>query len=884
MNKRIQKAVKVVAFLLVLVLCYAVVDQVLKIKTDDMESMVKLRELPLDTVDVLLVGSSHIGMNIDNQRIFDEYGIASYNLWVGMQPLWNSYYYLKEALRYQSPKVVLVDVFLCGTTAEYSAPVTAMKNIELLPFGLGKIQAALDSFENWTDAAEAVWGMPYYHERYDEITQDDLNLHLGKEDLSLFTPTTKDGVVTKLNILDYSAITDTLPLTEKNERYLKKTIELCKERNVQLILLVSPYEATEEECMRLNSVAKLAEENGVTFLNCLKIWDTLDIDPETDFYDIGHLNNAGIAKYSTWMGAYLQEKYTLRDCRTIADHVWNKQEKQHQTASTKTPLFTLTETFHGDGVSEYIDTGVSLYGNRYGSWTLLTRVDMDFDREGDQIFLSCFNEEGTTDFRGLILRGNRGNIQLILGANAAIQMPTDIGDEMVLAIAKDGEKYTVYVNGMQLFSGYDLPCDAYAGTLLLGCEELSPGCEKFRFSPTRVLNLEVYDGVLSEREILSWQPEDLPEAPKPLGVGVKTAQSVYTLPEQFVGGNESYRQSSYLDTQTQLFASPATRFTLLTSVTPVENPGNGVFLSCFDENVSNYRGLLIRQLDNAQINIVFGQNQGVTVQGAFGTTMRIAVVKDVSSYRIYADGQLVAEAESPADAYDGTLLLGAQRDADGNIFRISQTNVNHLTVYAGILPEAEIAAYSYADAPMPPMLVAESAAYALPVAFVGNGTDRSLDTGVKLYDVSTKDWTLETVLDVRNGVNNGVYMSCFSEEIGHYRGLMIRQDATDTITVYVGASVGISMDLPQGASLMHLVLVKSGSQYTLWQNGQLVQRVESACDNYDATLLLGAQRDADGKLFRFSNAGVRTLNISDGALSDTDAATLSAPVKENSRF
>ena len=75
MKKLIQKAVKVLAFLLVLALCYGLMDQVLKIKTDDMVSMVKLRQLPPDTVDVLLVGSSHIGTNVDNQQIFDEYGI-----------------------------------------------------------------------------------------------------------------------------------------------------------------------------------------------------------------------------------------------------------------------------------------------------------------------------------------------------------------------------------------------------------------------------------------------------------------------------------------------------------------------------------------------------------------------------------------------------------------------------------------------------------------------------------------------------------------------------------------------------------------------------------------------------------------------------------------
>ena len=182
MKKLIQKAVKVLAFLLVLALCYGLMDQVLKIKTDDMVSMVKLRQLPPDTVDVLLVGSSHIGMNIDNQQIYDEFGISSFDLWVGMQPLWNSYYYLKEALRYQKPKVVMVDVFLAGTSAEYSLNTVAMKNIQYLSMGVDKLKAALDSFPAWQDAVEAVWGMPFYHERYDELVQDDWEYMLTGSD------------------------------------------------------------------------------------------------------------------------------------------------------------------------------------------------------------------------------------------------------------------------------------------------------------------------------------------------------------------------------------------------------------------------------------------------------------------------------------------------------------------------------------------------------------------------------------------------------------------------------------------------------------------------------------------------------------------------------
>lgn len=882
MKKLIQKAVKVLAFLLVLALCYGLMDQVLKIKTDDMVSMVKLRQLPPDTVDVLLVGSSHIGMNIDNQQIYDEFGISSFDLWVGMQPLWNSYYYLKEALRYQKPKVVMVDVFLAGTSAEYSLNTVAMKNIQYLSMGVDKLKAALDSFPAWQDAVEAVWGMPFYHERYDELVQDDWNLQYGKDELSLSAPRQVEGVTTALKMLDYRSITNVTPLTEKNERYLRKLIALCKQENIPLVLLASPFEATEEEASRFNTVAQIAEEEGIPFLNFLKTYDEEGIDAASDFYDRGHLNNDGIAKFSHILGQYLADHYELRDCRTIDGFIWNKDDTQ---IAENAPVFALQNVFDGDDASENYDTGVKLYGNRYDSWTLLTRIGLPLPgADENQVIMACFDEQDSANYHGLLMRGDGGAISIVLGNNRAYLMPMIDTDSATIAITKNNDLYSIYLNGEKIFTDEQLPCEAYSGTLLLGCEELAPGGEKFRFSPTRVLNLEVYDSVLTDREILAWQPEDLPEAPKPLGVGVKDAAEVYTLPEQFVGGVETYRQASYLDTQTRLFASTATRFTLLTSVTPSENPGNGVFLSCFDENAKNYRGLLIRQLDNAQINIVFGQNVGVTVPGEFDREMHLAIVKDGASYRIYADGLLVAEAESPADSYDGTLLIGAQRDADGNIFRISQTQVNHLSVYAGVMAEADIAAYDFADAPLPPELVAESAAYTMPGAFVGNGSDRALDTGAKLYDVATKDWTLDTVIDVRKGVNNGVYMSCFSEETGHYRGFMLRQDNADTLTAYVGNSVGVTVDLPQGTSLMHLVVVKSGRQYTIWQDGELVQRVESACENYDATLLLGAQRDADGNLFRFSNAGIRTLNITDGALSDTDAAALSAPVKDNSRF
>ena len=62
-----------------------------------------------DSVDVLFLGSSVVVNAFSPQEIYDTYGIRSYNLASEEQSIFLSYYWLKEALRYQNPQVVVLD-------------------------------------------------------------------------------------------------------------------------------------------------------------------------------------------------------------------------------------------------------------------------------------------------------------------------------------------------------------------------------------------------------------------------------------------------------------------------------------------------------------------------------------------------------------------------------------------------------------------------------------------------------------------------------------------------------------------------------------------------------------------------------------------------------
>ena len=874
-----KKIIRALAFFLVLALVYGAVDTVLKIKTYDMRSLITLRDMDDGTLDAVMVGSSHVGMNIDNAQLWEENGIASYNVWAGMQPVWNSYYYLKECIETQKPEVAMVDVFMAGTTVDFSTKAVAMKNITTMPWGMNRINASLASFESWQDAVEAMWGMPYYHNRFDELTEDDLRGRYGWDEEAIPTVHQTSDVVTPIELLDYRTITDTLPLTEKNEKYIRKIINLCQANDVELVLMVAPYQATEEECKRLNRVEEIAREEGVTVLNYLKLWQDVGIDPATDFYDIGHFNNAGIRKFTTLIGQYLQDNYHLKDRRADVTHPWYGVSKAATEAVA--PLFSLTEVFRGDGEQKHIDTEVPLFRERYGSWTMALRVEIA-PLSGDTVYLSCFSEEDPANYRGLLLRQKDGRLEFLLGNNNTVRLPNTDKKQLDLVIIKEGEKYNICFDGQWVAWQETRSCAAYKGTLLVGCQERSADGEKFRFSRTTVMDLQVYDSAWTKEQAEAWQPNVLPEPEMPLGMIAAEATAVYTLPEQFMGDSAAWDQEVPVDTGVRLFDAPATRFTLATTILPEFTAGDNVFLSAFSEVPGEYGGLLIRQTAENEINIVYGDNLGVNVPCVNGQEMTILVTKDADRFNIWVDGEkVVSDVTSVVKPCNNTLLLGAQHDAQGNIFRTSSTRVKSLQVYAGVMDEASLLALPLAEAPIPAERKAPSVNCEMKRAFHGNGVDRYTDMGVQLFDAQDMAWTLDAVLKTDPAGNAGVYLSCFSEVPGQYRGLLIRQE-DEELAILLGEGGSVYLPLEKGS--LHLVITRDGSEYAVYANGELAGRVSSPCARYGGTLLVGAQVDANGEIFRCSTAKVELLKVTDGALNEEDALEKSKPIEIESRF
>ena len=67
--------------------------------------------IPDNTVDAVIVGSSHVNSGYIPAVLWQEYGISAYNVYSWSQPVWISYHYIEEALKTQDIKLVVLDMY-----------------------------------------------------------------------------------------------------------------------------------------------------------------------------------------------------------------------------------------------------------------------------------------------------------------------------------------------------------------------------------------------------------------------------------------------------------------------------------------------------------------------------------------------------------------------------------------------------------------------------------------------------------------------------------------------------------------------------------------------------------------------------------------------------
>ncbi len=315
MKKRI---ICVVSFLLAFVLIVGVCREFFSFKyLDSIYKMEAFYELEDNTVDVLVLGTSHAYQGVNTAVLWQEYGYTAYDLCGSAQPLWNTYFYLEEALKTQTPKLILLDAFAVHYTFDYSEPSKAIKNTYGLKFSATKLNAIRESFDFCEHGLQYYFEFLQSHSRYSDTSESDLYPYLANEELyknskgfyCYYTSKAVEDVdVSNVQYLNY--------MTDKNYEYYTKIIELAQSKNIPIAITVIPFVTNQYYQGHFNEAEKIAEEYGVPFYNFFTDYKTaINLDYSTDFADSQHLNHLGNTKLTRFLGEMIKEEYNVTDKR-----------------------------------------------------------------------------------------------------------------------------------------------------------------------------------------------------------------------------------------------------------------------------------------------------------------------------------------------------------------------------------------------------------------------------------------------------------------------------------------------------------------------------------------------------------------------------------------
>lgn len=318
---RWRRAVPPLVFCLLTLVLFVVLDQLVWDKGGTMSSFYVE---PVDSIDVLFIGGSHTNAAFSPTQIFTRQGFTSYVLYSWSQPPWTSYHYLKEGLKTQKPKVVVLDAF--GLTYGHTYMTDNQTNSisdqysMLIRPGLNRLQLAFAMSRCQTNhrPVSEYFSLFQCHNRWKTLKPEDWLWFAYKPDISTGKGYGPLYTTESIPVQEMPAGTAENDLMEPVcEEYLRRFFALAREEGFALVVTALPYECTADEYGIYAKIARLCAENEVPFLNYF--------DPDTaaqagfdwtqHMAEHAHVNYRGAEALSAHMAAYLDARYDLPDHR-----------------------------------------------------------------------------------------------------------------------------------------------------------------------------------------------------------------------------------------------------------------------------------------------------------------------------------------------------------------------------------------------------------------------------------------------------------------------------------------------------------------------------------------------------------------------------------------
>ena len=262
-------------------------------KSEEIDENNSFHNLPENTMDVIVLGSSHAQYSFSPAFFYQDTGLFSYVLGTQCQPLEVSYSMLKEALKTQSPKVIILEVFTamplkagCDGISCYITAGYQMRGNERYDTLKKLPEEKYETYVNPFISSHNDWRtLNLTFNDAKELVKQSISTLRNKEKKNLNDVSNTFGFVDNYPTfpVDNSWYASTpseridVDLYKEDTDALNKIYNLCKFRHIELILYKTPIDSIDvENISYLNKVWEWADSNNIKYIDFIKESPRLD--------------------------------------------------------------------------------------------------------------------------------------------------------------------------------------------------------------------------------------------------------------------------------------------------------------------------------------------------------------------------------------------------------------------------------------------------------------------------------------------------------------------------------------------------------------------------------------------------------------------------------
>ncbi|MBR2187990.1 MAG: hypothetical protein IJ860_01070 [Eubacterium sp.] len=279
-----------------------------------------------DSLDVVFIGTSGTMSAYAPMQAYEDYGYTSYNFCTNERTVESITYSVKEVLKTQSPRLLVIDVrplirkvTMAQLLADGDTP-SVRYNTDGYRYSLDRLKFL------WKTLPHNTSSLSYY---FDVIVYHGEPLYWNNWNSAYhFTYRGYNFMGWSNDIPEPEINDDIVPLDENLDAALDEILALCKTVDSEVLFLYYPYRIAmynDYQIENVNYVQQKITDAGFPFIDCEEYYDEIGLDAAKDFQNGGHWNILGAQKITAWLAPRLKEQYDLPDHRQESGYeVWNE--------------------------------------------------------------------------------------------------------------------------------------------------------------------------------------------------------------------------------------------------------------------------------------------------------------------------------------------------------------------------------------------------------------------------------------------------------------------------------------------------------------------------------------------------------------------------------